>query len=390
MKKLLLLLIVGGAGFVLLALMGHINVPGLTPPVSSTPQVEKLEPPKEKPLEKTTPKDEPKKETPKTAPTPEAKKIEPPAKKSLYPPILPADVERARVLYMKADWTGVGRSLEGCEKPEIEDGPSTQSARGLVRKARLLDVLTQTFKRNAIATAKKLEQISLDNGRPMIGVVREIAGDRLEIFRIGNVKVEVKMDEVRERTPVARTALRDQLLERLKEKESRIKGDDGFGNVRLGHYCWEYGLDVEAVPYLDKAVESDDFPVLAKVFGGSNAQKLVDGWYVFSGKSPRGEGPKTNEVATTPTKPVEPTKPSQPVSATGNFGKAKAKYDAGVEKYKDSFGDSGVATSNLKAAHELFKQARDALGDAEDPASDELRTQISRLIYDCSKRSAIN
>ncbi len=44
----------------------------------------------------------------------------------------------------------------------------------------------------------------------------------------------------------------------------------------------------------------------------------------------------------------------------------------------------------MKKAHEIFKQARDALGDAEDPASDELRTQIARLIYDCGKRSSIN
>ncbi|MEZ0230404.1 MAG: hypothetical protein ACAI25_17410, partial [Planctomycetota bacterium] len=305
-----------------------------------------------------------------------------------------ADVERARTLYLKADWAGVGRSLDGCERPEIEDGPSTQAGRALARKARLLDLLTRNFKRNAIATAKKLERISLNNGGDMIGVIRELPGDRLEITRIGNVKAEVKTEDVGERTAVPATALKEKLIERLKDKESRIKGDDAFGNMRLGHYCWEYALDVEAVPYLDKAVESDDFPVLAKVFGGSSSQKLVDGWYVFSGKSPKGEAPK-NEASTASTGTTKPTTPEPPKPttsgpATGNLAKARSKYDAGVEKYKDSFGDSNAAQSNLRAAHELFKQARDALGDAEDPASDELRMQISRLLYDCSKRSAVN
>ncbi|MEZ0229733.1 MAG: hypothetical protein ACAI25_13990, partial [Planctomycetota bacterium] len=75
MKKLLLLLIVGGAGFVLLALMGHINVPGLTPQ-SPTGQAEKLTPPKDAPADKPVAREETKKPT-SNAPTPEVKKIEP-------------------------------------------------------------------------------------------------------------------------------------------------------------------------------------------------------------------------------------------------------------------------------------------------------------------------
>ena len=73
-------------------------------------------------------------------------------------------MERARSLYAKADWAGVARALDGCEKDEIEDGPSTQAARSLVRKARLLDALTKRFVRNPLATTKKLEQISLNTG----------------------------------------------------------------------------------------------------------------------------------------------------------------------------------------------------------------------------------
>src|SRR5581483_10051756 len=125
------------------------------------------------------------------------------------------------------------------------------------------------------------EQISLNNGGTMIGLVTEV-GDRLKIYRIGNVEAEVKTDDVGERVPASREAFKAQLLERLRTKESRMSGDtSGFVPMRLGHFCWEYGLDPESVPYFDKAVESDDFPVIARVLGGSNADKLVDGWYVF-------------------------------------------------------------------------------------------------------------
>lgn len=393
MKKLLLLLIVGGVGFVLCALMGYINVPGLTPPASTpTPQAEKLEPPKaESPAEKPAATPSSPRETPRpTAPAAPKASSTPSVKKSLYPPIQPSDVERAKALYAKADWSGVARALDGCEKPEIEDGPSTTDARKLVRKARLLDALTQKIKRNPLATAKKLEQISLNNGGTMIGVVTEV-GDRLKIYRMGNVEAEVKADDVGERIPASRDVFKQKLLERLRDKESRMKGDDAFAEMRLGHFCWEYGLDPEAVPYFDRAVESDDFPVIARVFGGGNADKLVDGWYVFSGKPRPGQGPATDsQAASTPApKPAEPAATPSASGGPANVAAARSKYDLGVEQYKRSFGDSNEAQAALKKAHEYFKQARDALGDGEDSASEELRTQIARLLFDCSKRMAV-
>jgi len=390
MKKLIFLLLVGGSGFVLCALMGYINVPGLTPASTPISKGEKLEPPKEKPAEKPT-SSEPGKEAPPPGPSIESKKIEPsaPAKKRTSPPPSGAAIERAKTAYWNADWSGVARALPGCEDPDLEDGSATQAARALVRKARLLDLLTQKFKRNRIASARNLERVESSHGTHE-GAVEDL-GDRLRITRLGNVVIELNKDDVTEHHPITRADLEAKILDRLNDKESRIKSDDAFGAMRLGHFCWEYGLDKRAVPYLDKAVESDDFPVLAKVFGGSNATKLVEGWTVFSGKGPKAEPPAADTTASAPARPAEPAKPARPVSAnTGNLAKAKQKYDEGVEKYKDSFGDSSSAQANLHAAHELFKQARDALGDAEDPDSDDLRTQISRLIYDCGKRSAIN
>lgn len=390
MKKLLLLLIVGGVGFVLCAVMGYVNVPGLTPQPSPAPQADKIEqppatPPAEKPLA-TGAKKEEEKPAPSSAESLKPAAPRPPVKR--YPAIQSADLERARSLYARADWAGVARALEGCEKPDIEDGPSTQAARMLVRKARLLDALTQKFARNKLATAKTLEQVSLNSGGTMIGVVTDL-GDRIKIYRMGNVEAEVKKDDVSERTPVRRDALLDKLHERLKDKEARIKADDAFGNMRLGHFCWQYALDREAVPYLDKAVESDDFPVLAKVFAGSAADRLVDDWYAMSGKARPGAAGPSNVSAPPP--PASSGEPSRPASGgVANVALARSKYDQGVEHYKSSFGDSDKARAELKAAHELFKAARDALGDSEDAALDELRMQISRLLYDCSKRSAIN
>lgn len=170
-----------------------------------------------------------------------------------------------------------------------------------------------------------------------------------------------------------------------------MKGDDAFAEMRLGHFCWEYGLDPEAVPYFDKAVQSDDFPVIARVFGGSNAERLVDGWYVFSGKPRPNQGTAdSHATAATPApKPVEPTATPSSSGGPGNVAAARSKYDLGIDQYKRSFGDSNEAQSALKKAHELFKQARDALGDGEDQASEDLRTQIARLLYDTSKRMAV-
>ncbi len=389
MKKFFLLLLVGGVGFVLAALMGYVNVPGLTPPPSSTPSVEKLEPPKEqKPAEATkpAPADKP---LDKPAPSSQATSSKPsaPAAKKFIPAIQQSDVDRAQALYAKADWAGVARALDGCERDEIEDGASTQAGRLLVRKARILDALTKKFERNRLVTAKTLERISLNTGGEMIGAVAD-SGDRLTIYLMGNVSTDVKREDVAERVPVGRAALSEKLHARLKDKEARIKADDAFGNMRLGNFCWQYAMDQEAVPYLDKAVEDKDFPVLARVFGGSSADKLVETWRLMKGIAPPGRA----NVSSAPPGESAPPPPPPPPSSGGvaNVALARTRYEQGVEKYKTSFGDSKEATTSLKAAHELFKQARDALGESEDPALDDLRSAISRLIYDCSKRSAIN
>jgi hypothetical protein len=397
MKKLLLFLIVGGAGFVLLAVMGYINVPGLTPasapaPAESPEATDKA--PAQKPIATGAPAPaaepvsrdaEKKKDAPVSAPP-----------RQKLPAIAASQVERARALYDHADFAGAAKALDGCDGADVDEGGATTDARALLRKARILGTLTQKFSRNKLVTSKQLERISLNSGGSMVGVVTEV-GDRLQLYLMGNVQTEVSKDDVNERVPVGRDALSEKLHQRLKDKEARIKADDAFGNMRLGSFCWQYAMDQDAVPYLDAAVSSDDFPVLAKVFGGSAADKLVDSWCALTGK-PR-PGVATAAPPPLPTaEPVaqhdtsEPSPPPAPAASGGpsSLSAARSKYDQGVEKYKYSFGDSKEAQASLKAAHELFKAARDALGDAEDPASDDLRTQISRLIYDCSKRSAIN
>src|SRR5437764_1338627 len=106
MKKIVFILLIGGVAFVLCALQGIVNVPGLTP-TSPAPEAQKLEPPKDAPAEKAPAGPAPaprQKES--GAPALDVKKLEPPpeAKKSAYPPIKPADLERARTLYLKADF----------------------------------------------------------------------------------------------------------------------------------------------------------------------------------------------------------------------------------------------------------------------------------------------
>ena len=93
--------------------------------------------------------------------------------------------------------------------------------------------------------------------------------------------------------------------------------------------------------------------------------------------------------------------PPPPVVASGKLSdvvaRTKAKYEEGVGYYRSSFGDSAKATASLADARRLLKEARDILDSAgEDPPGgdalgfDTLRTQISRLLYDCNKRSAIH
>jgi hypothetical protein len=392
MKNLVLLVIVAAVGVVLAGLMGLVNVPGITPK-SSSPSVEKLEPPKEdKPAEapKPTAVEKP---AEKPAPSSQATNMKPatPAKKFL-PAIQQSDVDRAQALYMKADWAGVTRALDGCERDEIEDGPSTKAARALVRKARILDTLTKKFERNRLIMAKTLERVSLNSGGEPIGEVVD-KGDHLTIYLIGNASSDVKTEDVAARTPVGKDALSDKLHARLKDKEAKIKADDCFGNMRLGHFCWQYAMDQEAVPYLDKAVEDNDFPVLARVFGGSSADKLVETWRLMKGIAPG--SPDQANVSSAPAKGAAPPPPPSHSPPPPSGGKvpdiylAQRTYNEGTMKYQNSFGDSPEAHASLREALALFRKARDILGDYEHPSIDDLRTSINKLLYDCSKRSSV-
>jgi hypothetical protein len=402
MKKLIFVLLIGGCGFVLLALTGTINVPGLTP-ATPAPEAQKLEPPKDDGAKPAPEAPRPPPERPRDVKPPEAGKVAvaaPTKPKSIYPPITPGDLDRAKALYAKGDFAGVGRSLDGCERAEVEDAATTTAARTLVRKARLLDSLTKAIKLNPLATAKALERVTLDTGGlPVIGRVTE-SGDQLTILLPGGVETTVAKESVTERVVVTRDALSEKLHQRLKEKEDRIKSDDAFGNYRLGHYCWQYALQVDAMPYLDKAVESDDFPVIARVFGGSSGEKLVDGWYELSGKARPVSNQAVSQSQSSDKRPAAGS-PPPPVAASGSLAdviaKTKAKYEEGVGFYRGSFGDSKEASKSLADARRLLKEARDILDSAgENPSGgdslgiDDLRTQIARLLYDCNKRSSIH
>jgi hypothetical protein len=400
MKKLIWLVLIGGAAVVLLALQGVINVPGITPaPTTPKSGAESLKPPTEDKKDAPPP--------PATAPKKseggqsEARKLEPtggntPASKpsSLYPPIKPEDVARARGLYEKGDLSGVGRALEGCERAEVADAASTQAARSLVRKARLLVALTRTIAKSPLATATKLERVSLDSGGTVIGNVLE-KGEQLVIQLPGSVETTVAKDSVVERTPVKRDVLDEKLRAKLKDRAAKVEADDTIGNYRLGHYCWQYGMLVDAMPYLDRSVEGADSPAIARVFGGKEADSLIDQWCDLTGR-PRPAAPEAKPGSSGNANGTK-TPPPPPVAVSGSdadiLTAARKRYDEGVEKYKSSFGDSASATRSLKDARAAFIAARDVLaklGESNDPKVEELQTQIARLLYDCNKRSAIN
>ena len=384
------LVLAAGAAAVVLAYLGFINIPGITP-TTGKPSVQQLKPSPE--AEKVEAKPSPTSDG--TTPRSDAKKIEPRSPESvarpreIKPPVKPSDVESARALYAKGDFAGAARALDGCVDSEESD--ATTQARTLFRKARILDVVTKKIQQSPLATAKKLEQVAIQSGGTLLGLVTE-SGETLTVLMPGGITTEVSKDKVEERTPVERSVLVEKLRKRLKDKEERLKADDSFGQFRLGHYCWQYALLDDSVPYFDKSVEGDDFPVVARVFGGSDSAKLVTLWSELTGKTPPGAPARPVASSKTPGSERVSTAPEpSPAPPSGNVAdiatRARAKYEEGLAKYRLSYGDTKEAHAAHVAAFKLLQEARDILNAAgEDPFVDELRTDISRVLMDCRKR----
>ncbi|MBI3723102.1 hypothetical protein HY251_03985, partial [bacterium] len=318
-------------------------------------------------------------------------------RRPLYPAVKAQDLERARSCYAKGDFAGAGRSLEGCERSEVEDAATTTQARVLVKKARIFDVLTGRIKPNALATAPKLEQITLDSGGTFVGKVISESDDELKLLVPGGIEMPASKDKIATRKPVARSVLEEKLKTRLDERERSLKPDRAGGYYSLAYYCWQYGLQQDAVPYLDKAVEKDDFPCLIRVFGGNDSDSLIQTWCELTGK-PNPESQKQPPLPADPTikssgkpdpKALTPKLPSDlsgdPVK---NMNLAQGRHDEGVKFFRDSFGDSAQSIDNLHRAHGQFQEALLILEKVPDstPGKEKLLTQCQMLLADVRKR----
>jgi hypothetical protein len=326
--------------------------------------------------------------------TPAAKPTPAPVSSKLYPPVKAADLDRAKKLYADGRFADAATAIDGCERPEVQDSPETAEARKLSRKARLLDAVTKRITQSPLAKASHLEKVDLSQGGSVMGNVID-SGDKLTIQMPGGIETVVAKDDVGERTPVDRGVLVTKIKSRIQEKEQRLKTDDAIGLFRIGHYCWQYGLLPDAVPYLDKSVEGDEFPTIARVFGGSDSQKLVDAWCELTGKEIAGahksKAPATELASSGSPDTPAPANTQAPAPVSGNVAAiakaARAKYDEGLTKYRLSYGDTKEAHANHVAAFNLFKEARDILEKAgDDPSVDDLRTDIARVLMDCRKR----
>src|SRR5205814_5904204 len=82
---------------------------------------------------------------------------------------------------------------------------------------------------------------------------------------------------------------------------------------------------------------------------------------------------------------------ARPGASGGSLAAVRQRYDEAVERYRFSFGDSPEAQKALADARAKLIAARDALASAGDvPGADDLSVEISRLLYDCNKRSVIH
>lgn len=382
------LAIATAAAAAVLGYMGFITIPGITPGTQA-PTIENLKPkedappPKDKKPEKTDSRSNgaqvetiaPK--APSSAPKPEA----------LAPPVDARDLAKAQALYAKGDFAGARKVLDGCDRPEVSTDGATNDARALWRKATILDVLTKKIPLSALATAKKLERVSTSSGRPMIGVVTE-TDDAITIVVPGGISTEIKKDDLGERSPATRADLVEKLHASLEDRKARLKADDAFGNYRLGNYCWQYALADDAVPFLDKAVTQDDFPTVARVFGGADANAILQTWCDLTGKIVAGVPSRTPKNPGGTATPADTNPPPAPSGNVADVAKrARAKYDEGLVQYRKSYGDTREAHTAHVAALKLFNEARDILNAAgEDPSVEDLRHDINLVLMDCRKR----
>lgn len=369
---------------------GAINVPGLPGPSSprGSSEAKELKPPAtEKPA------DAPRERERREAPTAAAPAPSPTPKPSagstrIAPPITNDDLARALACWKKGDLAGVERALAGVSRPDSGAGSLESDAWKLLERARMLAPLLAKVTRSPLASGD-LEAVDLAQGGRLLGKVQD-NGEHLKITAMGGVETEVTADDVIKREKVARSEFQDKVRQRLKEKEDRAKADDALGQFRLAYFCWTYGLEPEAMPHLERAVDDDAFPAVARVFGGDKGGAIADEWLAYSGKQPPAVAARPSSSKGEVARPAAPAPSSSSSSDAPAVAKARGLYDKAVTRYRASFNDSRDAESAVKDARKLLGQALETLEAAGDaPGADDLRIQISRLLADCRKHGGM-
>lgn len=325
-------------------------------------------------------------------PQPTAKvpaKTEPPKATELTPRIGRDDLSRAEAAWKKGDLPGVKKALAKLDPAVARPSELEASALRVLRRAQLVEPLLARVVKSPLASGD-LEQVDLASGGRLFGKVEDKGSD-LKITAMGGIQTVVSQDDVQGRSKLARDRFHEKVRARLREKEEKQKEKSGISLFRLAYFCWSYGLAEDAVPYLERSVEDDQFPAIAQVFGGEKGAELAAAWHLYTGRAQAVQEISSNPGVVKTPGPGERTPPSLPAAGgSGPVGKARGLYDQAVTRYQVSFTDSREAEAAVKDARKLLGQALETLEQAGDaPGADRLRMQCSMLLADCRKHGGM-
>jgi hypothetical protein len=310
-----------------------------------------------------------------------------------------AELSSARQFYARGELERIGHGLTTLVTPRANPNENDRRAEALLARTKLVGALMKAVKVSLLATAEGVERIELTGGGHVTGV--ELPDGRVVSF---GAETTVRDDDVVSRTKLSKPEYESAARERLQKQVDRVKPDDALGHFRCAYYAWTYGLRADAMPHVDAAIDSDDFPLIARVFHRESSRALLAHWSSVTGRSVKRTGPPPLPPTPSPTPadspapspspspvvteaaPVEPDEPA-PVA---ELAKVRELFQQGTARYRDSFGESKDPDKALALAKKLLEQARDELDRAPaSPEAEQLRVDVQSLLFDVRKRTRI-
>ncbi len=274
------------------------------------------------------------------------------------------------------------------------------AARGEARATVLLR-LTARIARNEFAGADDIRRLTLVGGHEVHA--RVIAEDPTTLtlrFASGLESAQprslVERDE-----PCPPDAWRERCRLELEARRAKL---NALGELtaldlyRLAHFAIESGLRPDAVPLLHRALELDRSGLLVDMFCDPREKPSRDLIALALGEAPARppapSAPVAPKTGTAP-KPAATRPPAPSSSADAELRRLAERFESGVKRYRESFGEGPDARRALKEALAVFREVMDGLnelrrrGVASDALEDQA-VQVQRLLFDCQKRQTLD